>query len=134
MDWARTLWYAVVVAASVVGVIVFVHVTWRLHGMWRIRRAGPRRLYAVRHRIWREPSRSDLTDLRFGPGGKEGVPEPPFAFVEEHFSGWLDRRQGELLAEIRNKKELSPELQERLSKAVNEAKAEFLATRDVKPA
>jgi hypothetical protein len=58
-----------------------------VHGLWRIRRAGPRRLYAVRHRIWREPSASDLSDLRFGPGGADGVPKPPFTFVEEHFAG-----------------------------------------------
>jgi hypothetical protein len=83
----ESLWYLAVAAASIVGVIVLVHVVWRVHGMWRIRRAGPRRLYAVRHRIWREPSSSDLRDLRYGPGGADGVPEPPFAFVEEHFAG-----------------------------------------------
>jgi hypothetical protein len=87
MDLAQTLWYAAIVAASVVGIIVLVHVVWRLDGIRRIRRAGPRRLYAVRHRIWREPSAADLSDLRFGPGGKHGAPEAPFTFVEEHFSG-----------------------------------------------
>jgi hypothetical protein len=87
MDIAQTLWYAAIAAAGVVGVIVLVHVVWRLDGMWRIRRAGPRRLYAVRHRIWREPSPADLRDLRFGPGGEEGAPVPPFTFVEEHFAG-----------------------------------------------
>lgn len=87
MDLGETLWYLAVAVASAVGVVVVVHVVWRVHGMWRIRRAGPRRLYAVRHRIWREPSASDLADLRYGPGGADGVPEPPFAFVEEHFTG-----------------------------------------------
>ena len=60
---------------------------WHLRGRWRIRRAGPRRLIASRHRIWREPSAADAADLRFGPGGVDGVPVPPFRFVEEHFTG-----------------------------------------------
>jgi hypothetical protein len=64
-----------------------VYLVWHVRGKWRIRRAGPRHLVAIRHRIWREPSLSDATDLRFGPGGAEGVPVPPFTFVEEHFTG-----------------------------------------------
>ena len=60
---------------------------WRLHGAWKIRRAGPRRLLATRHRLWREPSERDLIDLRYGPGGAEGVPVAPFTFIEEHLSG-----------------------------------------------
>ena len=87
MDWPETLWYVAVAVAGTVGVIVLVHVAWRLDGMWRIHRAGPRRLWAVRHRIWREPADADLRDLRYGPGGAEGVPVPPFAFVEEHLAG-----------------------------------------------
>jgi hypothetical protein len=87
MDWAETLWYIAVAVAGTVGVIVLVHVAWRLDGMWRIHRAGPRRLWAVRHRIWREPTASDLRDLRYGPGGADGAPVAPFAFVEEHLTG-----------------------------------------------
>lgn len=68
-------------------VVWLVRLTWQLHGQWKIRRAGPRRLLAARHRIWREPSHADSRDLRYGPGGAEGVPEPPFRFVEEHLSG-----------------------------------------------
>ena len=54
----------------VVGTVV-VHVVWRVHGSWKIRRAGPRGLVASRHRIWREPMEADLSDLRFGPGGAD---------------------------------------------------------------
>jgi hypothetical protein len=71
----------------VVATLVAVRVTWRLHGLWRIRRAGPRRLRATRHRIWREPSAADSADLSFGPGGRDGVPVPPFQFVQELFGG-----------------------------------------------
>ena len=68
-------------------IATLVRLTWRLHGQWKIRRAGPRRLLATRHRIWREPTVAESTDLRYGAGGPEGVPVPPFRFVEEHRAG-----------------------------------------------
>lgn len=66
---------------------ILLHAGWRLHGAWRVRRAGPRRLLATRHRLWREPTGHDLADLRFGPGGQDGVPLPPFRFDEEIAAG-----------------------------------------------
>src|ERR1044071_1573868 len=79
----------VVMVASVATTVVagLVRLAWHLHGQWKIHRAGPRRLRATRHRIWREPDADDLRDLRFGPGGPTGVPASPFRFVEEHLSG-----------------------------------------------
>jgi hypothetical protein len=71
----------------VVAVAAVIRLTWRLHGQWKIRRAGPRRLLATKHRIWREPNPDESTDLRYGPGGADGVPLPPFRFVEEHHAG-----------------------------------------------
>jgi hypothetical protein len=44
-------------------------------------------LLATRHRLWREPSADDLKDLRYGPGGADGVPVAPFRFVQEHLQG-----------------------------------------------
>ena len=58
-----------------------------MHGAWKIRRAGPRRLLATRHRLWSEPSTREQIDLRYGPGGKEFVPQAPFEFEEEHLAG-----------------------------------------------
>ena len=87
MDWERLAWWAV---GSVIGIVVgfaVVRLTWHLHSRWRIHRAGPRRLLAARHRIWQEPDLSVPADLRFGPGGPDGAPSPPFQFVEEHSSG-----------------------------------------------
>jgi hypothetical protein len=84
----RQLFDAIVLAG--VGswtVIVLIRVAWRLHGEWKIRRAEPRRLLATRHRLWREPSHEQSTDLRYGPGGRDGIPQPPFRFVEEHRDG-----------------------------------------------
>lgn len=87
MEWdapfAVLLWS--LAAAYIVYRIVFV--VWRLDGIRRIRRAGPRRILATTHRVWREPTEADLSDLRFGPGGKESRPVPPFRFAEEHTSG-----------------------------------------------
>ena len=87
MSWPEALWYLVLTIAGVAATIRVVHAVWYLRGQWKIRRAAPRRLFAHRHRIWREPTLQDSLDLRFGPGGEEYVPAPPFRFVEEHLTG-----------------------------------------------
>jgi hypothetical protein len=87
MEVPDELWWAFLAIAGTFATIAAVHLVWRVRGQWRIRKAGPRRLRAIRHRIWREPSEADAIDLRFGPGGREGAPAPPFRFVEEHLSG-----------------------------------------------
>ena len=87
MDWPETLWYLLAAAGGTVATVWAVHMVWHLRGKWRISRAGPRRLQAIRHRIWREPTLAEAADLRYGPGGREGVPQPPFRFVEEHLTG-----------------------------------------------
>jgi hypothetical protein len=56
-------------------------------GAYRIRRAGPRQLLASRHRLWEDPGPIAHLDLRYGPGGADGVPAPPFAFIDEHATG-----------------------------------------------
>jgi F-type H+/Na+-transporting ATPase subunit alpha len=48
---------------------------------------------------------------------------------EEFFYGWLERKQGQLLGEIRDKKEVTDAVRDTLTKSVNDAKAEFMATR-----
>jgi hypothetical protein len=87
MEWPDALWYLAIAAAGTVATFWAVYAVWHLRGRWRIHRAGPRRLHAIRHRIWREPLPGDATDLRYGPGGADLVPTPPFRFVEEHLSG-----------------------------------------------
>lgn len=37
--------------------------------------------------IWRDPGRVDRLDLAGGPGGRAGVPKPPFTFLEEDTGG-----------------------------------------------
>ncbi len=53
---------------------------------------------------------------------------------ETFFYGWLERKQPQILAEIRDKKELSDTLRETLTKAVTDAKAEFMAAKGIKAA
>jgi hypothetical protein len=76
--------------ASVAGVIlafVALQLYWRGRGLYLIRRAGPRRLIASHHRIWRDPGPIEQLDLVHGPGGVDGTPTPPFTFIEEHGVG-----------------------------------------------
>ena len=87
MDWSDFAWYSILAAAGCVVGVWTVYLVWHLRGQWRILRAGPRRLVAIRHRIWREPKVAEAVELRFGPGGAENVPTPPFRFLEEHFTG-----------------------------------------------
>src|SRR5216117_2367802 len=53
---------------------------------------------------------------------------------ETFFYGWIERKQPQMFAEIRDKKELSDSLRDVLAKAVNDAKAEFVATKGIKAA
>jgi F-type H+-transporting ATPase subunit alpha len=53
---------------------------------------------------------------------------------EAFFYGWLERRQAQILAEIRDKKEISDALRETLTGAITEAKAEFAAAKGIKAA
>jgi F-type H+-transporting ATPase subunit alpha len=64
----------------------------------------------------------------------DDVPVDAVRDFEEFFYGWLDRRQPELLGEIRDKKEIADALREVLTRAVTEARAEFLAAKGIKAA
>ena len=87
MDWGDLAWIGVLAAGGVVAGTLVLRTVWRVHGHWKIRKAGPRLLWVQRHRIWREPASSRAGDLRFGPGGGDYVPAPPFRFVKEHDDG-----------------------------------------------
>src|SRR5947199_910758 len=64
----------------------------------------------------------------------DDVPVDAVREFETFFHGWLERKQPQLLAEIRDKREISDALRETLTKAVNDAKAEFMATKGIKAA
>ncbi|MGH7419467.1 MAG: F0F1 ATP synthase subunit alpha, partial [Candidatus Rokuibacteriota bacterium] len=64
----------------------------------------------------------------------DDVPGEAVRPFEEFFHGWLERRQPQILAEIGDKKEISDALRETLTRAITEAKAEFIAAKGIKAA
>jgi F-type H+-transporting ATPase subunit alpha len=64
----------------------------------------------------------------------DDVPVDAVRPFEEFLYGWLDRRNAALLADIRDKKELTDPTRDALAKAVNDAKAEFMAAQGIKAA
>lgn len=79
--------YALAAIAGTIVIVAIVHLVWRGIGAYRIRRAGPRRLLASDHLLWRDPGDVAALDLAIGPGGPDSDPTPPFRFIEEHLSG-----------------------------------------------
>jgi F-type H+-transporting ATPase subunit alpha len=53
---------------------------------------------------------------------------------ETFFYGWLERKHPQVLTEIRDKKEISDALRETLTRAVTDAKTEFVAAKGIKAA
>src|SRR5882762_7421626 len=64
----------------------------------------------------------------------DDVPVDAVREFETFFYGWLERKHAQIVGEIRDKKELSDALRETLAKAVNDAKAEFMAAKGIKAA
>ena len=64
----------------------------------------------------------------------DDLPVDALRGFEEFFYGWLERKQSRILVEIRDKKEISDALRAELTKAVAEAKAEFVAAKGIKAA
>jgi F-type H+-transporting ATPase subunit alpha len=69
-----------------------------------------------------------------GQGLLDDLPVETVRLFEEFFYGWLDRRQPQILTELRDKKEFSETLREQLTQAVGECKTEFLAAKGIKAA
>ena len=87
MSLESTLLWSVLAAASIAVATYLVHGAWHTLGVWRLRRAGPRRLASFAQVLWQDPGDVAALDLFAGPGGGEGRPVPPFQFVEEHPGG-----------------------------------------------
>ncbi len=86
MPWDDLLLYAGAGTLGAWVISMLIRLVWRVRSAVRLRQAGRPRLLATRHRLWRDP-RPGGPDMRWGPGGPEGAPAPPFVFVEEHLSG-----------------------------------------------
>jgi hypothetical protein len=76
-------WGVAAIALGYVALLVF----WRVVSHYKLKKAGPRPLFGVRHRLWRDPGDVERLDLAAGPGGAAQAPVPPFRFVEEHSTG-----------------------------------------------
>ncbi|HXH82093.1 MAG TPA: F0F1 ATP synthase subunit alpha [Candidatus Tectomicrobia bacterium] len=64
----------------------------------------------------------------------DDLPVDQVRAFEEFFYSFLDRRYAAVLTELREKKEISDTLRETLTKAVGEAKTEFIAAKGIKAA
>ncbi len=64
----------------------------------------------------------------------DDLPVDAVRAFEEFFYGWLERGRPEILKEIRDKKEIADAARDGLTKAVNDAKAEFAAAKGIKAA
>ncbi|MEO6237433.1 MAG: hypothetical protein ABIQ52_10585 [Vicinamibacterales bacterium] len=79
--------YATWAIAGVIATYVALRSYWRAKSSYKVWRAGPRPLFGVRHRLWRDPGDVERMDIVAGPGGPSQVPIAPFTFIEEHSSG-----------------------------------------------
>jgi F-type H+/Na+-transporting ATPase subunit alpha len=64
----------------------------------------------------------------------DDVPVDAVREFETFFYGWLERKHASIVTEIRDKREISDALREQLTKAVNDAKTEFMAAKGIKAA
>ncbi|HEX7216579.1 MAG TPA: F0F1 ATP synthase subunit alpha [Methylomirabilota bacterium] len=64
----------------------------------------------------------------------DDMPVDQIRSFEEFLFGFLDRKHGQVLSDIANKKELTDELRAALAAAIEAAKAEFMAGRGIKAA
>ena len=87
MDLSKILLYTAIAIAGTIVTAACIRLLWLAIGAYKINRAGPRRLLASRHAIWRDPGDVAALDIVSGPGGSGGAPAAPFHFVEEHLSG-----------------------------------------------
>ncbi len=87
MSWRQILLSAAAIVVAVLAGRLVMRGVWRLLGVYRISKAGPRRLRATTHRLWHEPGPIDAIDPVHGPGSPDLAPRAPFDFIEEHSGG-----------------------------------------------
>src|SRR4051794_36658957 len=73
--------------ALCVGAYFLIRFIWIARNAYKASRAGPRLASGAYAVLWRDPGPVHKLDLLAGPGGRAGVPVPPFQFIEEHSNG-----------------------------------------------
>ena len=84
---SEVLSYIAWIAAGVIAAYFLLQFFWRAKGSYKVWRAGPRPLFGVRHRLWKDPGDVPRLDMTSGPGGPSQKPLAPFTFIEEHSGG-----------------------------------------------
>src|SRR5215208_6903626 len=79
--------YAALAVAGAAAAYFLLQFFWRAKGSYRVWRAGPRPLFGVRHRLWRDPGDVERLDMTAGPGGPSQAPVAPYKFLEEPAGG-----------------------------------------------
>jgi hypothetical protein len=87
MTPTKLFWIAFWIVAGMLIGTWLVHLFWRVRSAMKRRAAGEPELRSTHAVIWRDPGPAHERDLAAGPGGRDGVPVPPFRFIEEHLSG-----------------------------------------------
>jgi hypothetical protein len=83
----EVLSYIAWIAGGVIVAYVSLQFFWRAKGSYTVWRAGPRPLFGLRHRLWRDPGEVERLDMTSGPGGAAQTPLAPFTFIEENSDG-----------------------------------------------
>ena len=78
---------SVAVFSLAVGTLCVYFYWWAVSFYKRKTAAPPPAPLAPRQTIWRDPGEVEKLDFAGGRGGHEGMPVPPFRFVEEHSAG-----------------------------------------------
>ena len=84
---SEVLSYIAYAAAGAAAAFLGLRLFWRTLSYYKVRKAGPRPLFGVRHRLWRDPGPIETLDLTAGPGGPGQAPKAPYRFIEEHSTG-----------------------------------------------
>ena len=84
---SEVLSYIAYAAAGAAAAFLGLRLLWRTLSYYKVRKAGPRPLFGVRHRLWQDPGPIEALDMSAGPGGPDQAPRAPYQFLEEHSTG-----------------------------------------------
>jgi hypothetical protein len=89
MQWLTYALYVLGALIAIRVVMALVRLIWGVESQLKIAAKSHERPHLIvsKNLIWRDPDGVEDLDLEHGPGGREGVPRPPFRFLKEHEKG-----------------------------------------------